>query len=152
MKYWTLFTLRMIARVGLSVAVILWAASQWSTSEWSKDIGNNHAFVGLNKSRLQLQLFRGGTVVVVDANEPDRSTNYKGILLKIVHLPPKHEPILSSSALTVWARTDHVGITIHHWLICLTFLIATVATSWRWKKPDVQTEEPTQEAVKENES
>ena len=32
MKYWTRFTLQIMARAGLSVTVILWVVSQWGVS------------------------------------------------------------------------------------------------------------------------
>lgn len=92
MNYWTLFTLRMMARVGLLASVCMWAMGQYQDD------------------------------------------------------PPRYVPFVMESSLftdadgvgAVWPigfhHSDWDSISADHWLICLTFFIATILTSVRWRK------------------
>lgn len=116
MRYWTLFTLRVLARVGLSVAAILWVTGQQEQPSVAFDIGTRRTSVHTYASMLCVSNCR-----------------VKRPLLCLYDPEP---PILDLPGLLVQTEPgDKVDIDIDHWFLCLTFLIATVATSVRWRKP-----------------
>lgn len=110
MMYWTLFSLRLIARAGLSFAVFLWLVSQLQTSDLSMRIAG-FDFVGwLNASSVNIGWLRPG--------------GGWGL-----------QELFRSSAFSIWHNgVRDVDIRIDHWFLCLTFLILTILTSIRWRK------------------
>lgn len=141
MKYWTLFTLRMMARVGLLGTLLIWAVGGSKSHEWSKDIGKMHSFVEVTESGLECQLFRGG-VILARAVESKVMAQHPGPVFEIIRRPsckPTCEPFLKASVLVLWLRFGHVGVIAPHWLLCLAFLI-TVIFTWPRKKQTPQQE------------
>jgi len=122
MKYWTHFSLRMMARAGLSVAVLLWTAGHWG--EAAQAPINLDGTLGANEFRAQIS-----------------AAHLRVWYLHFNAVPPSLTgPYFRAKSLPgvslYWKGSYYVAINLSHWLLCLTFLIATVATHWRWKKPE----------------
>ena len=96
MKYWTLFTVRLLARVGLTASVCMWAMGQYQV-----DPSRRYVPFVMNSS---LFVDAGGVGAVWPVG------------------------------LQHWS-----SVSVDHWLLCLTFLITTVATSARWQRKPKET-------------
>jgi len=155
-KYWTLFTLRMMARVGLFLAVAAWFMSQSGSFSHGITIASVHLRALSNESAMTIQLHRGqvssrpekGETVTISTPDGGRVT-FSEITYSLVAWtqvagfedmvsdmpPPSRNPVVQVPSIKIWRHgLQSAAIQIDHWLVCLTFLIATVATSWRWKK------------------
>jgi len=136
MKYWTLFTLRMMARAGLSfvIGAWVWCATQSvgfhaETSSYSRVVWACSTHVG----------WAIGSYPAANRAIPfaPRFTDLDTVAMEQIW--PKY--YLDSFSLVPGAEYRHSlkidGHMLHfkHWFLCLTFLIATVATHWRWRKP-----------------
>ncbi len=109
MKYWTLFTFRMLARAGLIVVLILWIAGWWG--------GFSHCAV----------LRDGIATIVADGNA------------MVIGWGPRIHEFGSirifqtvSGTRAVYVESDMVQI--HFWFLCLIFLSTTIVTSVKWRK------------------
>lgn len=160
MWYWTHFVMRMMARAGLSLAVIAWVVSQQ---------GESHTIVPLWGSKgmpgpAQLDVTAGPASVVVilfpsqwgaifyGATWGFRAAGHSPELIIVRPSEPNADPVVQLAGVKMWIEvTDYYAAKIDHWLLILTFLIATVATSWRRKAKVVPTEERVPEAVTESE-
>jgi len=112
MKYWTLFTVRMLARAGLVTAVIVCVASQFGHMSAHSKFARYTVSAGATSSTTFASMYR---------DRPDVSAF----------------PTLELPGITVQASLQgYLSFQVEHWLLCFTFLIACVATHWRWKKPD----------------
>lgn len=141
MKYWTLFTLRVLARTGLLSSILIWWASQSVVVQMGVPSGIGTFAVGLSpwgpiayhtpsQDISTLDFFM---MDVADADMMERQwrasyTDHTPWLPGISVL--SHERV----------RTETI-VQISHWLLCLTFLIATIVTSVRWRKPAAEQEQ-----------
>jgi hypothetical protein len=130
MRYWTLFTLRMMACAGLSVALILWVAGQWGPTHGGAAIGVAHVHLGTNKLANAVIWVPVGRSHAFDKSVPD-----------VLHL--LHKQAADFNILGIMFRyrdmTRRGFVRVDHWLICLSFFIATVATSRRRNHSAAQT-------------
>lgn len=141
MKYWTLLTLRILARVGLSVTVIVWVAGQWGYTEVAIRPGSHRLLISTDVHFIQLVWLPNSLA----------KAWYDGWRTDI--FLPAYESrasLLDSDVPPVWLMRLRGGrptvFHIDHWLLCLTFLIATIATSVRWWKPAAEeNQEPVDE-------
>lgn len=121
MSYWTLLALRMMARAGLFAAVSLWLFGQWTIVQFSMRPGW-HAFY----------LYSGKAELVIDLTAP--------YLRRVV-------PLYIDGRLDVcpgfslFGSSSGLVLQLDHWFLCLTFLIATVLTSVRWRMPTAEQEQ-----------
>ena len=130
---WTLFLARMITRVGLLLAASLWAACPWASS------GMTYAF-GPSKARQVYIAFEDSYLSAACIQQVAYSVGVDW------------RPQVDVPGLMVWdAGPPDRGVLIHYWLICLMFLVATVATSWRRKKSVVDTQKPGADSATEAE-
>lgn len=137
MKYWTLFTLRVTVRLALTLAVLLWVVGSFSERE-----------AYLNLKSVSIQVRTGDKTLAVEwwppmlVTEPD-----PGIFVTRTFLPAGQsdstflqdivdvEPHLDLLGVKSWTDTLSWGtLRIDHWFLCLTFLIAAVATSVMWRQ------------------
>lgn len=110
MKYWTLFALRILARGGLSAAILVFLISQFQSQSFGFSTFRYHATVHVSNARVW---------GVISNGYPDVSG------FPSVELPGLR--LMASSY-------GYFSIGVTHWLLCLTFLVATIATSWRWNR------------------
>ena len=147
MKYWTLFFLRMTARAWLSAAVLLWVVSQWV-----------HLAVGVSLGGVYLRPQTNAEVVCIYWSPATRAHLLKFASGYVALDPSEHPPAkvvtdVDISGIGRVAVISHSGFAqIHHWLLTLFFLIATVATSWPRKTKEQRTVEAAAESVKEDET
>jgi len=128
MKYWTIFILRMMARAGLSMAAIVWVVGACKPINTRVSIGTERVFAATNSVEFSVMYDRRTAI------------NYHWIPLTVLGPSTQMKPYIDLLWLKAWERgsrlsVNYVYVTVDHWLLCLTFLVATVATSWRWKKP-----------------
>ncbi len=118
MKYWTLFTVRMLARVGLATSLLLWLVPQCShTLRIRRQISTLDVELWSTAGRID--------VAWTDTTIVPREGGY--MPSRLIHLPGvefREFKILGSGHLI-----------LDHWLICLTFLIAVIVTGVRWRRP-----------------
>ena len=122
MWYWALFTMRMVARAGLATAVILWVVGQWTPRNGSIISSVFSVVVETNETQVGLICYEGSGAI------------YHGMLGAFPGDGRPEEETITVGLVTFSRGTDRISIGIDHWLLCLTFLIATVATSVRWKR------------------
>ena len=141
MKYWTLFTLRMIARVGLTMAIVVWLATQSCWFAAGTPFGSEHLIVVIEEPgwMIQIESMQGMPHLLwYETGEASNNTTEDAGL-------DRNWPIIRWSFLGVTYRqasnSDAYLIHVVHPLVCLTFLIATIATSWPRKKPTPVTED-----------
>jgi len=141
MKYWTLFTLRMLARVGLLLAIVLWVLGQQriTPDEYEIETGAFSSFsllISLGTTQLIVDTCNNALVVVWEQNQRARFS-IGNIEVNSVAMPGAN----TLDAGPYGIRIDSVSyiqtvlVVVAHWFVCLTFLIATVATHWQWRKP-----------------
>lgn len=160
MRYWTLITLRILARVGLSAAVLLAIIGQSGPIRGSAAAGST-CFVGrIEPNTLVAQCHRnqvlmlpkngthvfegdnGGRVSVTGfqllVNSGSFAKTLKGLEPEswvACVLPDTERPVLNLPGIDIEVhKLQSAGIRADHRLLCLTFLLATIATSVRWKK------------------
>lgn len=146
MRYWVLFTLRMMIRVGLSLALIAWSVGHWIPQSFSWDVRDFHMETNLSRSAIEIHAYHGGPWLVqhveFETYPPQLSSRQflsGGTVYETVYIPTQ-EPLVQSVFLAVWIhKIGHFGIQVDYWLLCLTLLIATVATTVRWRKQPVET-------------
>lgn len=129
MWYCTLFTFRMMARAGLSAAVILWAVGQWSPRNGTIISSVFSVVVQTNETQFGLICYEGSGAI------------YHGMPGAFPGDGRPEEETIAVGPVSFSRGTDRISIRIHHSLICLTFLIPTVVTSWLWKRADGQVRE-----------
>lgn len=129
MRYWTLFPMRMLARVGLATAVTLWVASQWGPNHFVQDIGAIR-FKGTTDH---------GAVAVWWGLKAIRVIDYSVVTFPQIPLNQQCSD-LSVPGLSGCGPCTLGAVQLDYWLPCLTFLTATVVTSWRWKSKEVRVE------------
>ncbi len=133
MKYWTLFTLRIMARLGLAAVVLCW----WlpASVRLSGGIHSGPRLVALTVHELGWQL-----AIANNVSGPSKWWVVKKEIQNPavgVELLSKTVPASSRIVPGVYFRRTpswYQNLCITHWLLCLTFLVATVAT-WPRKKP-----------------
>lgn len=108
MLYWMLLILRIIARAGLSLAVLMWLVSQFTTAEGRLEFGRIE-FVGwMSQKNVNLWWYPAGTTKSPPA---------------IMELP----------GIALWSSgLRQVDMRLDHWLLFITFLVGTIGTSRRW--------------------
>jgi hypothetical protein len=143
MKYWTLFTLRMMARLGLLLAVILWQGSQTFEAGVFPRPGNQ-VIAG--------RVFGGGWLVFLgrttDGTFGARYPSNKSYFYDITDYAPElHHAMYAQFDFQLKQpgqpgiefrsrESEEYFIVFKHWLPCLTLMLATEATHWPWKKAD----------------
>lgn len=142
MKYWTLFALRMLARIGFIASVVTWWSS-YSTS-FSAIIPVGSFFCSVGSHPQGLQVFSGPSSIRRTSwafrvrHVTDRSTEIDERSSAIDE--ERHNGYLddyrSAPGVEYYptAAGGHV-LVLKHWLVCLIFLIAAILTSWRMKRP-----------------
>lgn len=133
MKYWTLFTVRMLARVGLSATLIVWLQSHREPIYKAVRLGSVDMSVSTHQYSLKgkaMVLPHGFTAYWRDIGEFE----WQGF--KFGYIPPP-EPEYPGSFRA--SRNGYIIVVIDHWFLCLSFLIAVIAT-WPRKKRTPPTE------------
>ncbi len=121
MKYWTLFTLRILARLGLSLGVLLWVASQWVPLTSSSLLGRQVIRGTTNELSVSVEWFHNVNPVLIKMG------------WKIEDPMEHHLPVVQLPGLDLWVRSQMLAVRADHWLICTVLLVTTTATSWRWQ-------------------
>ncbi len=138
MKYWTLFTLRMTARVGLFLAVLLWWYSRSFYPVMALPFGPGSILIGCLPMGV--------------ACSHNHDQNIPGLIYAIHRIPdaadsesrfrwtnPRHGPYLPGLYFSPGSgKVSASVVVIEHWLLCLSFFIATIVTSVRWRNRKVQ--------------
>lgn len=123
MKYWTLFSLRVLAGAGLSVAVGCWLVSQWHPLGGKISFGSTSVMAGASEQQMFVNVIPSLTMWLVEmeaaADEEGEGT-----------VPP----MISIPGFQVYRNSFLWSVGVSHWLLCLAFLMLTVLTSWRWRK------------------
>lgn len=115
MKYWTLFTLRLMVRVGVLASVCIWLACQIRPNGITFSVGAYYIHLAANSS-----VVYGAWVhtAALQGNLPDEGVSK-------VQFP----------GFAAWdAGPAERALSIQHWLLCLVFLIATILTGVRWRR------------------
>ncbi len=128
MKYWTLFTLRMLTRIGLIVSACLWLTCHGKATDVIFDMTTSYVEIDVTP-----------TFVYAIWCPPDH----------VYGNPPPFGPAITPQVqlpgLIAW---DHPGrergLQIDHWFVCLTFLLATILTSVRWRRREATPSAPEQ--------
>lgn len=134
MKYWMLFTLRMIARIGLAAVVLLWIAGQGGTVSMGTTVGSTFVAASTDETTFGFAWM-----------PPNWSQHLgvEGYIGSIQYLMPGTfmegaTVIRSSHAPVDYCFDFSFGfgrVQASHWVLFTTFLVVTVATSWRRKRP-----------------
>lgn len=133
MKDWMHFALQFLARAGLLVAVCAWVFSQSPSGRVRR--------IDLHLGPTTLTAGTSSSVVAFFVHPPDYTTYFQ------IPEPGDDtmEPQVRILGLRVWIEgIQFIFVAIEHWLLCLTFLIATIATSILWRKPAPESAEPEQ--------
>ena len=142
MWYWTNFLMQMMARAGLAVAVTVWLISQMAPANCEVTLGAVNIRSETNETKTGLFWVPKELAPVFDAEKITVLSFDDGT----------SEPDLHVFGISMWDVERESGyVLVEHWSACLTFLVATLVTSRRWKPRDDQTEEPVTEAVAETE-
>lgn len=138
MTHWTLFTLRMIARVGLVTSLPLWWYAQSNTFLVITPTSPGYVAVSMLPrgiafchSRRPVTFGFGYGVLEYTEAAAAEAAFESGYQQLAPDLP-------GLSFYTNGAAIPETTVVTHHWLLCLTFLCATIATSMRWKKKPVE--------------
>ncbi len=122
MKYWALFTLQMMASVGLAVTVLMWVVSQWQpySLSWTVEV----AKLG----------------VCTDSSSVGIGWKPAGGMVGALHFTRMiqlfNEPVIPVPGVRIWSRGwREVLLEADYWLLCPVFFIATVAVHWKRRKP-----------------
>lgn len=131
MKYWTLLTLRVLARVGLLCALLLWCMPDSSRLLAGFSIGQRT--VGLVIHERGWRTFVGKHITGQSTWWLQREEIMDPETRAWLYAMPESSQVVPGF---YWDLRDnsYLNILVSHWLICLTFLIATIATSVRWRK------------------
>lgn len=124
MKYWMLFTLRLMSRVGLCLSISLAVLVWWTPVLYSTPPGMYH-----------LEFYAGKSYVRCELMAP----LFRSLVAENLHLSGR---VVSYPGFGLYVIGSRVELSFDHWLLCLTFLIATIATSVRWRmKPAADAEQ-----------
>lgn len=130
MWYWINFLLRLMSRAGFSVMVLLWIASQWRviSFDWTK---GGVQLLGMSRTEAFAVEWR------TSANAP--TYPYPVI--------PFNGPTitLDTFGITCWGSLTDGAIQMDYWLLCLLFLLATIATEWH-RRRQARLQEPSAES------
>lgn len=137
MKYWALLTARIVARLGLLLIVLLWWHAR--SSEYLVATRLAPGAIAIGSSPMGISILRAPQVTL-----PNR----------VYWRHRVSDPALDGAGFFAHCREHGLSLpgiyyydvprvpggrgshcVIRHWLIFLTFLIATIATSVRWRKP-----------------
>lgn len=156
MKYWSLFMLRMMARIGLGLATCTWIAGLWGPGDAGVKVGATYHHVTVGSGSVignwyhdQVHLrtlpgepvpMNGPSTVILTSELNTFSTGsfqtISGQQLLLAMPAGSEDPFIVVPGLKLWTHGLKCGaVQLNHWLLCLTFLIATVATSVSWKQP-----------------
>ncbi len=134
MKYWTLFTLRMMALVGLAVSSFVWLVSQWGPVAGGVPFGPVQLRPQANAEAVSLFWFHNQSVYAgrtfsgyVPAPDPDEYWPRPDF-------PITNVEVSGVGRLIVLPLPQFGFLELRHWFVCLVFLIAAVVTSRPWKK------------------
>jgi len=123
MKYWILFTMRLLARAGLCLVVILYVTVQ------QKPVSVTQRLHGA-----QLGAFADHSSVRIGwqpAPQMGGAFHFTSMLMLF------SEPLQLFPGVRVWTSGwRQMVVQADYWILCPIFLIATVATSRRWKKTE----------------
>lgn len=132
MKYWLLFTLRTLARAGLALAVLCW----WLSGSRYATVAGSYAPKGLvirvhpcgwNVTHVQYLL-----------GPPDWSFESKKISDPADWVTHFYNTVPEDSRLVpglYYGPGNRSGtLFVAHWFLCLVLLIATIATSVKWRR------------------
>lgn len=135
MRYWTLFTLRMMSRLCLAFALLCWSLSPSEAVSGGIHYRDTMAVLTICDSGWQIATL-----------ETVSRPTIQWILYAAI-IDPADWAGSSSTTVTTWAwsvsglgycQTAGPGrgewLLISHWLLCVTFLIATIVTSVRSRK------------------
>ena len=132
MKYWTLFTLRMISRAGLLLSVIVWAVSQYQNSHVLLSVG---AWQTLSASTHHSLYFSWTPRQTASASGDIDTSNPE--VAAILTSASYQESVTSTIDVGSRSTPNHGALVINHRFLCLTLFIATIAT-WPRGKPTTQ--------------
>lgn len=148
MRYWTLFALRMLARAGLLLAVAVWLSSASRPKPWHGRFDSRHVEFQNSLSSLSIeQLSHRAWIRRLTADFDmftSRHSMARAAETDWQSLVPNEEltDLLRIPGLSVGSDgTQIVRMEVDHWFLCLTFLIATIATSVRWRKKPADSEQ-----------
>lgn len=118
MKYWLLFALRMMLRIGLLMAVAAWVMS-FDVSVFGIASGKGIIQLGLCEEMTAVYL-----VVDLDGWDEGRGWWFRS------------PPDVAFPGASIWSGHSEpwIRIEMKHWFHCLVFLLATIATSVNWRK------------------
>lgn len=138
LKHWTLFTMRVMARTCLSLSVLLWLLCQQRqfSSDWmSFDTWSISVTADIEK--LTFDLMDAPQLGTVSPMADVRTAMSNWLSSDRLELP---------GTVCYFYGGASAQLRIHHWLVCLTLLVATVATSIRWgRQPKESLREQTDE-------
>lgn len=124
--YWTLLTLRMMAWLGLALTVMWWVVGQWRPGHAGVAIGAVHVRVGTNR-------FSNAVIWVPVAQARAFGKDVSDILN---YINEEHADGTLPGIIYRFRDLNASGfVRVDHWLLCLTFLLGKVVTSWRREEP-----------------
>lgn len=154
MKHWILFTIRTVATVGLVVVTMSWAAGALGPAAITMRHSSLLLACQSDSETLAVQCFLNQLclqkVIAPTAPEQLPSLVQQTVPARVVgdslerFYDEGFEPAVPVTANTVSIRCPGVDavfgseaaiLEASHWFLCLTFLIITIVTSVRWRKP-----------------
>lgn len=136
MRYWALFILRMLARLGLILAIIAWCLPVAAFA--AGPISGRQVVIGWFNPGWFVRWSPSGPWTVWeyaarrDQDAADSRAQFDSLYSNQAQLIPG----------VTYCQANHTRslLLVDHWLLCLAFLVLTVLTSWRWKKPQAAME------------
>lgn len=147
MKSW----MRMMVWMGLAAALILWVVGQQGYRRSIVQAGDLRLAVSTDSSSVCLMLFptdvaqewfdltRQITLMEIEHERVSNISIHSGAIWKFEE--PDAQFAGQAAGLEVGAANRPTFIHAHHCLLCLTFLIATIATSVSWRNRPVESEQ-----------
>lgn len=131
MKYWILFTLRTIARAGLLLAVLAWCLPVSGIG--SGPVPSYRVTVGWGSMGWHMYWMPPGSGSVWTYHIGGRGDSAE-VETEFDRVYPSQTAFFPGATYCQGPNPPSL-LRFRHWLVCLTFLIATILTSWRWKRP-----------------
>ena len=141
--------IHLFVRAGLSVSVILWVLSHSSMTTNTVFFKVGSSLMGIGTSHVGYSLMWHSMLRVTRPISFDHQEATSQMRKEFDRSWAEHRWF---KGVSVWHLTRQlVSIGVEYWLICLTFLITTVATHWPRKSKGQRTVEAAAEAVTEDE-
>lgn len=149
MRYWMPMALRLVARVGLMAAILTWWSTQTLFMSGVVSVGTtSFIFPGhIDGISTSIEPRWQGSTSLLSCNVRNVPTEQRQDMKRDFD---RSWPV-TAGLLGVESRQSTNGswghmLHVKHWSLCLTFLIATITTSVRWRQ---SAEEPEQELTDE---